>query len=325
MGAPFARRAIVDRIAFRFKRRLHPRMRYPALVSDVNPSRARAFALCTLAYVVALAVGALVVAMLPELSPLAAVAVADVAATVVVFVFSTVFRNSSFYDPYWSVAPIPIAAYWAFSPVEDGIPPLRVAMVLAAVLLWGVRLTYNWASHWGGLHHEDWRYTDFRRKTGAFYPLVDLFGIHLFPTVQVFLGLLPVYAAVSLGQAPLSVLDYVGFAVALAATVIEAVADAQLHAFAATKKPGEIMDRGLWAYSRHPNYFGEIAFWWGLAILGAAALPGAPWVFAGAIAITVMFVFVSVPMLDARSKERRPGYEAHMKRVPAIFPWFPKR
>jgi steroid 5-alpha reductase family enzyme len=291
----------------------------------MSKSLARAFSLCVLAYGCALAVAALVVGVVPGLSPLWSVAIADVAATVVIFVFSTVFRNSSFYDPYWSVAPIFIAVYWALVPVADQIPPVRVALVLAVVVIWGVRLTYNWASHWGGLGHEDWRYTDFRRKTGALYPLVDLFGIHLFPTVQVFLGLLPVYAAVSLGNAPLSALDFVGFGVALGATAIEGIADAQLHAFAATKKPGEIMNRGLWAYSRHPNYFGEIGFWWGLSLIGAAALPGALWVYAGAAAITVMFAFVSIPMIDARSKERRPGYEEHMKKVSAIVPWFPKR
>jgi steroid 5-alpha reductase family enzyme len=291
----------------------------------MSHSLARAFSLVVLAYACALAVAAFVVAVFPELSPLWAAAAADVAATVVIFVFSTVFRNSSFYDPYWSVAPIAIAAYWAALPDSDDVPGVRVALVLVAVSLWGVRLTYNWARHWRGLSHEDWRYTDFRERTGALYPLVDLFGIHLFPTVQVFLGLLPVYAALSLGNAPLSALDFVGFGVAIAATVIEAVADAQLHAFARTKAPGEIMNRGLWAYSRHPNYFGEIGFWWGLALVGATALPGALWVFAGAAAITVMFVFVSVPMIDARSKERRPGYDAHMKRVSAIVPWIPKR
>jgi steroid 5-alpha reductase family enzyme len=291
----------------------------------MSHSLARAFALCVLAYACALAVAAFVVAVFPELSPLWAAAAADVAATLVIFVFSTVFRNSSFYDPYWSVAPIAIAAYWASFPVADRIPDERVALVLIAVVVWGVRLTYNWASHWRGLSHEDWRYADFRKRTGALYPLVDLFGIHLFPTVQVFLGLLPVYAALSLGDAPLSALDFIGFGVAIAATSIEAIADAQLHAFASTKAPGEIMSRGLWAFSRHPNYFGEIGFWWGLALIGAAALPGEPWVYAGAATITVMFVFVSVPMIDARSKERRPGYEAHMKKVSAIVPWFPRR
>src|SRR5690606_1694239 len=121
----------------------------------MRSSLTRAYALVTLAYVCALAVAALVVSVLPELSPLWAAAIADVAATIVIFVFGTVFRNSSFYDPYWSVAPIVLAGYWALTPTSGGVPTARIALVLAAVAIWGVRLTYNWASHWGGLGHED--------------------------------------------------------------------------------------------------------------------------------------------------------------------------
>jgi steroid 5-alpha reductase family enzyme len=108
--------------------------------------------------------------------------------------------------------------------------------------------------------------------------------------------------------------------------VIEATADAQLHRFCQARKPGEIMSRGLWAYSRHPNYFGEISFWWGLWLFGLAADPGsALWTLAGPAAITALFVFVSVPLIDKRSLARRPGYAEHSKRISAIVPWFPKK
>ena len=104
------------------------------------------------------------------------------------------------------------------------------------------------------------------------------------------------------------------------AILIEALADEQMRAFARTKKSGDIMQSGLWAYSRHPNYFGEISFWWGLFLFGLAADASWWWTGVGAVAMTLLFHFASVPMLDARSVERRPGYEDHMRRVNAIVP-----
>lgn len=94
--------------------------------------------------------------------------VADLAATVVIFVFSVGLNNSSMYDPYWSVAPLPIALYWVFPAPGDSLS-LRQIAVIAVVALWGARLTYNWHRQWQGLSHEDWRYADFRAKTGSWY------------------------------------------------------------------------------------------------------------------------------------------------------------
>ena len=84
------------------------------------------------------------------------------------------------------------------------------------------------------------------------------------------------------------------------------------------------MQTGLWKYSRHPNYFGEMSFWIGLMLFGLAAHPeGWWWIMPGGIAMTAMFFFVSIPLIDDRSKENRPGYDEHMKKVSAIIPWFP--
>src|SRR5262249_15871088 len=109
-----------------------------------------------------------------------------------------------------------------------------------------------------------------------------------------------------------------------ASLVIEAVADEQLRSFRAARRDGAIMVRGLWACSRHPNYFGEIGFWGGIYLFGLAGDLGAFWTGAGFVAITSMFVFVSIPMLDKRSCERRPEFVDHMKRVSALIPWWPK-
>jgi len=194
------------------------------------------------------------------------------------------------------------------------------------VIWWAIRLTYNWVRRWEGLSHEDWRYADFRQQYGSLYWLVDFFGIHLFPTVMVFLGCLSLYPALSSGTRPFGALDVLAVVVTASAISIETIADQQLWRFLnGPRKPGEILGTGLWAYSRHPNYFGEILFWWGLFLFGLAADPSYWWTVVGPVAMVLMFVFASVPMIDRRSVERRPGYAAHMTKVSAIVPWFPKR
>jgi steroid 5-alpha reductase family enzyme len=245
------------------------------------------------------------------------VAAADTLATVVVFVFSVLLDNSSVYDAYWSVAPMAIAPALA----AVGIAPLaRKAMVVSLVLLWGARLTHNWARGWQGLAHEDWRYRDLRR-TGRAYWVVSFVGVHMMPTVLVFAGCLSLFPALVTGTERLGPLDGAAFLVTAGAIVLEGVADQQLRAFRLSKAPpGSILETGVWSLCRHPNYLGEIGLWWGLYLFALAGDRTAWWAFAGPLAITLLFAFVSVPLLDKRSLERRPGYREHMARVPALFP-----
>lgn len=278
----------------------------------------------TFAYIVTLGVawGALEVL---DQSPLWNMFWADIAATVAIFVFSRLYKNSSFYDAYWSVIPPLIALYWTMAATAQGIDMTRAWLVVILVWLWGVRLTANWATFWPGLEHEDWRYGPIKKNAGKWNALADFSAIHLFPTVIVFAACLPIYAAVAMDARPLNALDYLAAAVTLIAILIELVSDIQLHRFLTHRKPGEIMKTGLWALSRHPNYFGEWLFWAGLALFGLAAVPSAWWwVLPGAIAMLVMFLVASIPMIDKRSVERRPEYQAHMARVSGFVPWFPK-
>ena len=278
-----------------------------------------------IAYLLCIAVGAAVL-LGSDLPPPWDSLVADLAATVVIFGFSLAYRNSSFYDAYWSVIPPLLAVYWYVDFDGAAVDPTRAVMVIALVWLWGIRLTANWATYWGGLTHEDWRYPLVRARAGRFGTLADFAGIHVFPTIQVFLGCLPIYAVMTRGQAPLGWLDAVAFVVTLGAIVIETVADLQLHAFIKRREPGSFIRHGLWAWSRHPNYFGELGFWWGLMLFGLAVAPDQWfWIVPGALAMTVMFVFVSIPFMDERSVVRRPAYAAHMQRVSALVPLPPRR
>jgi steroid 5-alpha reductase family enzyme len=281
-------------------------------------ARGRALGALALAYGVALAAALAVGWALRGRHPLLVAAAADLAATLVVFGFSLGHDNSSVYDPYWSFAPIPIAIYWASR--EGG--GLRSALVLAAICAWGARLTANQLGRWRGLEDEDFRYAALRARAGRWYWPVSLAGVHLMPSIWVFLGLLPAFPALLGAGRPFGPLDGAATALTFGAIGVETVADLQLRRFVrARRDPAAVLDEGLWARCRHPNYLGEILFWWGLWLSGLAAAPD--WALPSAIgpvAITVLFVLVSVPWMDRRMAARHPQWRARVGALPALLP-----
>lgn len=289
-------------------------------------SMPRAFSLCALAYVVALCVAVIIVYALGDRHPILIVFTADIAATLVIYTFARMFRNASFYDAYWSVAPLVIALYYTLVASSGDVVSIRQVLVVTLVFIWGIRLTLNWARQWRGLGHEDWRYANFRSKSKGWFWIVELMGIEMMPTTIVFLGCLSLYPALATGTNPFGVLDWIAIVVTAGAIILETTADEQLRKFVkANPRPGKIMSTGLWSYSRHPNYLGEIMLWWGLFLFAISADLSYWWVVVGPVAMTLLFIFISIPMMDKRNLERKPGYKEHMRKVPALFPWFPKK
>lgn len=288
-------------------------------------SKAASLAIIAVAYIVALVAAAAWLMWGPDTGRLwLDTLIADVVGTVVVFAFSRAYRNSSFYDAYWSVVPPVLFVYW-WSQTPDA-DTVRCVLIAVAVGYWAVRLTGNWLYAFPGLHHEDWRYPMFRERAGRWEFVVDLVAIHLIPTLQVFLAMLPVYIAVTTPGAGWRWLTATAFALAVAAVTLELAADVQMHRFVAGAQAGEVMDRGLWAWSRHPNYFGECGFWVALALFGVAASPeDAWWLFAGALAMLAMFLGASIPMMEMRSLQRRPDYRHVIDRVPRFVPRPPRK
>ncbi len=277
---------------------------------------------CALGYLVALIVAAAVVAVSHGLPVMLAVLLADIAATIVVFAFSVASDNSSFYDPYWSVAPVPVILFLALS--REGID-IRGIIVLAVVTVWAARLTWNWMRRWRGFGDEDFRYSDFRKTSGRLYWLVSFFGFHIFPTIIVFLGMLPLFGVYGKQANPLNIADIVAVIVAAAAILIESVSDEQLWRFRkAGGKKSRILDKGLWSWSRHPNYFGEILFWCGIFVFGVAAGSFNAWLLAGPAAMILLFTFVSVPLADRRMTIGRPAYKERMASVSGLVPLPPQ-
>lgn len=152
---------------------------------------------------------------------------------------------------------------------------------------------------------------------------MSLVALHLFPTVLVFIGVVPLYTAVVEAPAGFGWLDVVAALVTLGAIVIEAVADEQLRAFRRSTPDGGICNVGLWSWSRHPNYFGEIGFWLGLYLFGLAA--GAPWwTGIGFASMVALFLGATIPMAEKRSLARRPAYAEHQKKVSMLVPLPPR-
>lgn len=284
---------------------------------------ARAFVWIIVAYLAALAVAVPSVqwAITAGYSPIWAAAIADFAATVVIYLFGLAFRNASFYDAYWSVIPPFLAGYlaWAAGGVDA-----RVAIALVIVLYWAVRLTANWARGWTGLEHEDWRYIDLRAQTGMFYQAVNFLGIHLFPTVLVFFGCLPFYAMGAMAQsdAPLGFMDALATLIGFGAVTLEWKADEEMRAFRRTSGgQGRVMDTGVWRWCRHPNYCGEILFWLSIGLFGYAA-SGEAWVFAGFIFMVILFVGITIPMIEKRQLQNKPAYANYKANTAMLWPRF---
>ncbi|HSG88132.1 MAG TPA: DUF1295 domain-containing protein [Pseudomonadales bacterium] len=287
-----------------------------------TPAPARDIALVVLVYVLATVAGVTAAVLAPGPAAVQLLA-ATCAATVLVYAASAITGNASLYDPYWSLAPILMGLGLAVAALADGGLPngWRAALALLLTALYALRLTGNWLHGWRGMTHQDWRYEDIRARTGVFWQPVNFLGIHLMPTLMTWAGTLPLVAVLAAPSRAFGVLDLLAAAVAVAGIALEALADAQLHRHRATRHDAtEVLDTGVWSWCRHPNYLGEILFWWGLYGFALAADPGAWWTGAGALAITALFVGISIRLIENRLAERKPAYAAYRRRVPRLLP-----
>ena len=260
-------------------------------------------------YLVAAAVGVLVfkltVAAMPEVL---ALLLADVAATVVTWGFGLIYRNVSVYDPYWSVIPPVVFTIWAFYKACWTLP---VILLLVAVWYWGIRLTGNWAHTFKGLAHEDWRYTKYREsQPGLIFHLINFFGLNMMPTLLVFACMLPGLGLFETAT-PANPLTFLGFALCLSSATIQLVSDTQAQRFRVAN-PGQVCNVGLWKRGRHPNYFGEVQMWWGVWLM-YASLSGFDWLILAPVAMTALFLFISIPLMEGRQLKNKPTYAEYRK------------
>lgn len=278
----------------------------------IKQSRAASFTAVALIYVIAALVGILTYRSL-DLDWWLALLIADVLATVVTFIFSVIFGNASVYDPYWSVQPPVILIAFA---IGRELTALGILLIIA-VSFWAVRLTANWAYTFHGLEHQDWRYTMLKDKTGIFYPIINFVGIHMVPTLVVYGCILPAVYAVRNGLYA-NVFSVMAILVSLGALALQGAADVEMHRYR-KNRTGSFIRVGLWKYSRHPNYLGEILMWWGVASSVVFSAPEAWYFIAGAVANTVLFFAVSIPMADKR-QSRKEGFEEYKRQTRMLLP-----
>ena len=278
----------------------------------MKQNRLFSFIIVAIIYLLASAVGIVTYYFLPFAFWLNLL-IADIVATVFTFAFSVLLKNASVYDPYWSVQPIVIGV--AFS-IVYGLN-LSSAILLAIVCLWGLRLTANWAYTFKNLYHQDWRYTMLCEKTGKWYPVINFIGIHLVPTLVVYACALPM-GAVILYQPAFNFWMLFGAVLSVCAFTMQGIADIEMHRFRKRKTGGFIRD-GLWKYSRHPNYLGEICMWWGVAFCTLALMPNRWYLLLGALLNTLLFLFVSIPMAERR-QSKKDGYAEYKKQTRALLP-----
>ena len=273
------------------------------------------------AYILAIGLGIVSILYTQHLGGMWQIFIADVIATFVIYGFSVAYKNSSFYDPYWSVIPPFILLFWIWK--QNFILSGTASLLLFAMLFWSIRLTTNWMKTWEGLHHEDWRYIDMRNNLGNSFEIVgNLGGIHFVPTLIVFFCCMPMEATLLMQESmPETTLHaYAGFFICIIGVLYEIISDAQLHRFR-EENPHQkgIIETGLWNYSRHPNYYGEILFWWGIFLFGNA-YTGMNYLILAPIAMTILFWYASIPWIEIKILRTRPAYKDYQKRVHILFP-----
>lgn len=236
---------------------------------------------------------------------------------------SLLLRDASIVDVYWGPGFAVIAATaWL---VSDGGDPARGLLVVVLTGLWGLRLGgYLLWRNWGA--GEDPRYRAMRRRHGSRFAFVSLATVFALQGVLMWLVSLPVQVVQASGAAPPGVLDAVGVLLFATGLAFEAIGDLQLARFKADPaNAGRVMDRGLWAWTRHPNYFGDCLVWWGLFAI-ALATPAGPWTLLSPVLMTFLLLRVSgVALLERSIAKRRPEYRDYMARTPAFVPRPPRR
>lgn len=240
--------------------------------------------------------------------------------TFLVWLLSLARRDASIVDIFWGLGFVVLA--WTYRALGEA-DSIRSLLAPVLVTIWGVRLSAYilWRNHGRG---EDPRYAAMRRRRGPRFALLSLPIVFWLQAVLMWIVAMPLLQ-VQAADAAWSWLDGLGVALFALGFGFEAIGDRQLARFRADPaNAGQVMDRGLWRYTRHPNYFGDATLWWGLGCL-ALATPGGAWALVGPALMTLLILRVSgVTLLEAGLRNSKPGYRDYVERTNALFPWWPR-
>jgi len=261
--------------------------------------------------------------MSPTATALVASALAIVVLMLVTWGISVAIQNASIVDIVWGLGFV-VVAWTVRLTVDEGLDA-RQWLLVAMTTVWGLRLAGYLA--WRNLGHgEDYRYRAMRKHHGPKFPLISLYTVFALQGVLMWIVSLPVQLGQADATPDIGVIAIAGVAVYLVGLFFEVVGDAQLARFKADPaNAGKVMDRGLWSYTRHPNYFGDCCVWWGIALVAAETGTGAIGMI-GAVVMTVLLRRVSgVTFLEKTIVKRREGYREYIERTSPFIPRPPKR
>ncbi len=236
------------------------------------------------------------------------------------YIVSVLKKRNDVADTAWGLGFVLMA--WA-SFFLSGTAEFRGILVCTLVSIWGIRLA--WHIHKRNQNKtEDYRYAAWRKAWGKYFYLRSYLQVYLLQGALLFLIALPVLFINSIAAQPLGLLGYIGITIWVCGFYFEARADAELKQFLQNpNNRGTILQTGLWAYSRHPNYFGEVTQWWGLWLIALASPYGWATVI-GPITITFLILKVSgVPLLEQKM-EQNPAFAEYKQRVSIFFPLPPR-
>lgn len=260
--------------------------------------------------------------MSPTATALITAAIAIAILMVTTWIVSVAMKNASIVDIVWGAGFVVVA--WAVALSVDGGLDGRKALIVGMTSIWGLRLAgyLAWRNHGKG---EDYRYRAMRKRWGPRFPIISLGTVFAFQGLMMWIVSLPVQLGQADATPDLGLIALIGALVWLVGLFFEVVGDAQLSRFKADPaNAGTVMDRGLWRYTRHPNYFGDACVWWGIALVAAETGSGA-WGLIGALVMTVLLRRVSgVTLLEKSLVKRRAGYDEYIARTSPFVPRPPR-
>ena len=240
----------------------------------------------------------------------------------IIFVIAQIMKNNSIVDSFWGPGFFIVAAYTFLMAKNQG---TRSVILTALVTIWAFRLfIYITLRNWN--KPEDYRYIDMRKRWGNSFPMLKAFlNVFLLQAILNYIVALPIIVTNTSDIQTMSVLNYLGVAVWIIGFIFEVLGDSQLKTFKANKEnKGKLMTEGVWKYTRHPNYFGEAAMWWGIFLVSVSGIKDSLFIISPLL-MTLLLLFVSgVPLLEKKYAGRK-DFEAYARRTNKFFPGFPKK
>ena len=272
-------------------------------------------------YILAFSLGLLVTHLLINKLPLLlAVFIGNVAATILIWFVGVLFHTASTYDPYWSVQTVLIGISLLIHYNNWNVGNILFLLCLS---FWAFRLTYNFLYTFNDISYIDWRYKMLKAKTGRCFQLVNLLGICLVPTIIVYSASIPMFLYI-INNRQFEFYNLIGLIIMIIGTILELISDKNMARFKNIRKNNsEIINIGLWKYSRHPNYLGEILFWYGVAfvfIISPSFSLNYWYAILGTLLNTLLFLFISIPLAENHLKAYKSGFEQYKKKTRMLLP-----